>query len=77
MHFDFAGPFIGKMFPLAEDVHSKWPEVVTMTSTSAEKTIEDMRKMFAAHGFPEQVVIDNGPQFTSQEFAEFMRKNSI
>ena len=58
-------------------MHSKWPEVVTMTSTSAEKTIEDMRKMFAAHGFPEQVVIDNGPQFTSQEFAEFMRKNSI
>ena len=36
-----------------------------------------MRRIFAAHGFPEQVVIDNGPQFTSQEFAEFMRKNSI
>ena len=55
MHFDFAGPFLGKMFLLAEDAHSKWPEVVSMTSTSAEKTIEEMMKIFAAYGFPEQV----------------------
>ena len=48
-----------------------------MTSTLAEKTIEEMKKMFAARGFPEQVVTDNEPQFTSQEFARFMWKNGI
>ena len=33
--------------------------------------------MFATHGFPEEVVSDSGPQFTSTEFAEFMRKSGI
>ena len=39
--------------------------------------VEEMRRIFAALGFPEQVVTDNEPQFTSQEFAEFMRRNGI
>ena len=59
------------------DAHSKWPEVVEMQTTTAEKTIQVMRGMFAAYGLPEQVVSDNGPQFTSQEFAEFMKRNGI
>lgn len=29
------------------------------------------------HGLPEHVVSDNGPQFTSAEFAEFMKANGI
>ena len=55
VRFDFAGPFLGKKFLLGVDAHSKWPEVVIMTSTSAEKTIEEMMKIFAAYRFPEQV----------------------
>ena len=33
--------------------------------------------MFAQHGLPEEVVSGNEPQFTSNEFAEFMGKNGI
>ena len=33
--------------------------------------------MFSAYGLPEQIVSDNGPQFISTEFAEFMAKNGI
>ena len=48
-----------------------------MTSTTTEGTIDELRLIFAEHGLPEQLVSDNGPQFTSAEFALFIRQNSI
>ena len=27
VHVDFAGPFMGSMYIIAVDAHSKWPEV--------------------------------------------------
>ena len=69
IHVDFAGPFLGSSFLIVVDAYSKWPEVFRMSSTSAEKTIEVLRHLFAAHGLPEQLVSDNGPQFVSEEFA--------
>ena len=48
-----------------------------MTSIPAERTINELRLIFAQHGLPEEVVSDNGPQFVSNEFAEFMHKNGI
>ena len=39
VHVDFAGPFLNKMFFDVVDAHSKWPEIVAMNSTTAEKTI--------------------------------------
>ena len=47
------------------------------TSITTEKTINELRLIFAQHGFPEEVVSDNEPQFISNEFAEFMHKNGI
>ena len=44
----------GTMFLIVVDAHSKWPEV--MTTTAASKTIEELRKLFATHGLPEQHV---------------------
>ena len=49
---DFAGSFQGKIFLLVVDVHSKWPEVVIMTTTSAQCIIEELRRMFASYGIP-------------------------
>ena len=77
IHIDFAGPFMGKMFFIAVDAHSKWPEVYEMSSTNVVKTIAVLRHMFAAYGLPEQVVSDNGPQFSSTDFSEFMKSNGI
>ena len=39
IHLDLAGPFMGKMFLLAIDAHSKWGEVWEMASTTSLKTI--------------------------------------
>ena len=76
IHIDFAGPFQGAMFLVAVDAHSKWPEFA-MQSTTVSKTVELLRQLFSRFGLPEQVVSDNGPQFTSEEFAIFMKSNGI
>ena len=77
VHLDFAGPFLGKMFFLAIDAHSKWGEIFEMVRTTTTKTVEVLRHLFAAYGLPEQIVTDNGPQFTSEEFQHFMQGNGI
>ena len=67
IHLDFAGPFQERMFLIAIDAHSKWPEVVEMLTLTATQTVAVLRKMFAANGLPEQVVSDNGPKFVSED----------
>ena len=45
-----------------------------MSSTTAAATITAFRDVFARFGFPVNVVTDNGPQFISAEFGEFLRR---
>ena len=59
------------------DAHSKWPEVISMSSSTTQATIEGLGRLFAAYGLPQQLVSDNGPQFTSADFAVFLRKNGV
>ena len=77
VHVDFAGPFLDTMFLVAVDAHSKWPEVVPMSTTTADKTITTLRTIFARNGLPEQICSDNGPQFTSEEFKAFLKSNGV
>ncbi|XP_016303649.1 uncharacterized protein K02A2.6-like [Sinocyclocheilus anshuiensis] len=77
IHVDFAGPCEGHMYLVVVDAHSKWPEVQLMTSTTAEKTIGVLRNLFSHYGLPEVLVSDNGPQFVSQEFANFLKANHV
>ena len=77
VHIDFAGPFMGKMFLIVVDSHSKWFEVEIMPSITSEATIAKLRDIFARYGIPQQLVIDNGSQFTPEEFCKFMKANGI
>jgi len=56
IHIGFAGPFLGHMFLLVIDAHSKWLEVFVMSSTTSIKTIETVKSLFARYGLPEQIV---------------------
>ena len=65
------------MYLLVSDAHSKWPEIIELKSTTANKTIEELRKLFVSYGLPEQMVTDNGPQFISEQFAIFVKSNGV
>ena len=37
----------------------------------------ELQRLFAAYGLPQLSVTDSGPQFTSEEFSEFLRSNGL
>ena len=65
------------MFLICVDAHSKWPEVIEMGSTTAERTVDELRILFKTYGLTNKIVTDNGPQFISAEFATFLKSNGI
>jgi len=77
IHIDYAGPFQDSMFLVVVDAHIKWPEVIPMKTTTAAKTINVLRTLFAQFGIPEQMVSDNGPQFVAEEMQYFLKSNGI
>ena len=77
IHIDFMGPFNGCVFLVVVDAYSKWPEVFKMNSTTTNDTITRLKQLFARYGLPNKLVSDNGPQFISYEFEDFMKSNGI
>lgn len=75
VHIDYAGPFLDKMFQVLVDVYSKWPEVFLVKNATSTKTVKLLRTLFSRTGLPEQLVSDNGTQFTSEEFQAFVKGN--
>ena len=57
--------------------YSKWPFVVATQSTTSAQTIRILQSVFATEGLCKQLVSDNAPQFTSDEFESFLRRNGI
>ncbi|XP_064464346.1 uncharacterized protein K02A2.6-like isoform X3 [Ornithodoros turicata] len=76
VHLDFAY-YKNEWFLVLVDAYSKWVDVQYMKSTTAANTVETLRTVFAAFGLPEKIVTDNGPQFVSDEFSNFLRTNAV
>lgn len=77
VHIDYAGPTNGEYILLCIDAFSKWPGTFCTHSTSTNRTIELLSEAFSRFGFPETLVSDNGPQFKSKEFEDFLQGNGI
>ncbi len=77
LHVDLAGPFLGHMFLIVIDAHSKWIEGIQIPSSSSLAVIQKLRTLFAQFGIPETIVSDNGACFTSAEFEAFVQNNGI
>ena len=77
LHLDLAGPFLGHMFLVLMDAHSKWLEVRILSSTTSSVIVSTLRSIFAQFGLPSIIVSNNGRYFTSSEFQQFLCQNGI
>ena len=53
-HIDYASPFMGKMFLLIIDAHSKWLDIHIPNSSNTKSTVEKLHMRFANHGLPDR-----------------------
>jgi hypothetical protein len=77
VHIDYAGPVQNLYFLVVVDAYSKWPEIVPTKTISAKATVDILRQILGRYGMPEEVISDNGTQFTSRLFKEFCDMNGI
>ncbi len=59
------------------DYHSGFPEVFLTTDVRSSAIIRWLKRLFARYGCPEEIVMDNGPQFASAEFQLFLEENGV
>ncbi|XP_011406246.1 PREDICTED: uncharacterized protein K02A2.6-like [Amphimedon queenslandica] len=56
---------------LIVDYYSRYIEVAKLRHLTAGEVVLQCKSIFARHGIPEEVISDNGPQFTAQSFSDF------
>ena len=76
---DLMGPFpTGDYLLVVVDYKSRFFEVAVTKSVTSSKIISCLEKMFATHGFPLSIKIDNGAHLrASDEFETYLRENNI
>ena len=61
----------GCQYLLVADYFSKFPVIRKLSTTTSSAIIHHLRSILAEHGIPEELVTDNGPQYSSHEFKKF------
>ena len=59
---------------LVIDYFSRYIEITKLTSESTGCVIKHMKSIFARHGIPQELISDNGPQYSSREFTNFAKE---
>ncbi|CAB3989654.1 Transposon Tf2-9 poly [Paramuricea clavata] len=78
LNADFCGPFPnGEKLLVVIDAYSRYPEVEVMQSTTTTVVISKLQRIFAGHGYPEEVITDNGPPFNAVEFTEYLAAHGV
>ena len=57
--------------------YSRYLEVDFLNSTTTGKVIASLKKIFLIHGLPKEITTDNGPQFSSKDFADYLEMQGI
>ncbi|XP_043229817.1 uncharacterized protein K02A2.6-like, partial [Amphibalanus amphitrite] len=79
---DIVGPIPGappsaKYAITMTDYHSKWPEVALTSSIETDDVIQFLSQAWSREGLCDELVTDNGPQFTSDRFRQYLAQRGI
>ena len=62
---------------VATDKFTKWPEVEPMRKVTTQVAIKFMKGLVCRFGVPNRVITDNGTQFTSRAFMQYIQSLGI
>ena len=75
---DLLGPLpSGDYVFVVVDYYSRFFEMEFTKSTTSEKIVSMLSKIFVTHGLPLSLRTDNGPQFVSDYFEKYLEENGI
>ena len=75
LHCDFKGPIAQKYYlHIIIDQYSKYPEVDVVSSTSFSKLRPALDRVFATHGVPETMSVDNGSPYFGHEMKLYAKE---
>ena len=59
---------------LVIDYHSCYIEIARLSTATSSDVITPMKSLFAHHGVPESLTLDNGPQYAADQFKSFTKE---
>jgi transposase InsO family protein len=62
---------------IAVDKFTKWIKVKPAASITTAKVVEFVKEIMYRFGMPNNIITDNGTQFTAMEFKDFCADSSI
>ena len=73
----FTSPFMGRLFLVVVDAHSRWSEIQIMDNITTDVTMDAFTELFSRYGICYTLVSDNGATFVSEKFQKFLKINDI
>ncbi len=75
---DLLGPLpSGDYIFVVVDYYSRFFEIEITKVTTTDRIVSALSKIFLTHGLPLSIQTDNGPQFISEQFREYLEENGI
>ena len=79
---DITGPFENapgnmRFIVVLVDYFSNFPEILCTTDITSSRIVKWLSELFSRYGNPNKLVSDNGPQFVSAEFEQFLQNRDI
>ncbi len=67
----------GKHCIVITDYYSRYLEILHLPTTTTDQVVKSLKSTFARFGIPDQLVSDNGPQYTSETWKDFCKRYDI